>query len=296
MNSAANENQHRCSCGRTFRHGISLKRHQKVSGCAPAEAAAGLGAVADLPAKEKPDPPAAAGSVRRGGIAPIVAPTPLSAADDSREDESGSVTVTAAQIARWQAEKNGCFESVAGEEETASVRSVDWDRVRASCADFVDFAGDQFLGMGRAAGWLLGLGARFTLFSGFVAVLGYVILFGISQDLSAAPVTSLDRSESAEMAARSTVNSFLQTARLAQFERARDFLTSKARESVSATDLRAMLHQLPLDSAPLSVSSQLEQDGRVARVVVTRDGRAEVYTLVQEAQGWGLASVSLRRA
>jgi hypothetical protein len=29
---------------------------------------------------------------------------------------------------------------------------------------------------------------------------------------------------------------------------------------------------------------------------VTRDGRAEVYTLVQEAQGWGLASVSLRRA
>ncbi len=307
MNSAANETQHKCSCGRTFRHGISLKRHQKVSGCAPAEAAevalpvvAAL-AAADESSTEKPAAPSIpAATPARGrsasGLAPISAPAPVAAAPDPFGDESGSVVVTAAQIARWQAEKNGCPSPLVEETAAAPALSIDWDGVKATCAEFVDFAGDQFCSMGRIAGWLVGVGARFTLFSSFVAVLGYVILFGISQDLSAAPVTSVDRSEAAEMAARSTVNSFLQTAQLDQFDRARGFLTSKTRETVSAGDLRSMFHSLPLNSTPVSVSSVLEQDGRVARVTLVRGGKAEVYTLVQEAQGWGLASVAVRRA
>ena len=140
------------------------------------------------------------------------------------------------------------------------------------------------------------LGARFTIFGGFVAALGWVILFGISKDLSAAPTSAVDRAEAAQMAARSTVNSFLQTAQLNQFDRARDFLAAKTRKTVSATDLKSMFANLPLNQAPVSVSSALEQEGRVAKVTVVRNGAAEVYTLVQEAQGWGLASVAVRRS
>jgi flagella basal body P-ring formation protein FlgA len=140
------------------------------------------------------------------------------------------------------------------------------------------------------------LGARFTIFGSFVAALGWVILFGISKDLSAAPTSAVDRATAAEMAARSTVNSFLQTAQLNQFDRARDFLAAKTRKTVSATDLKSMFANLPLNQAPASVTSALEQEGRVAKVIVVRNGAAEVYTLVQEAQGWGLASVAVRRS
>lgn len=304
MNSAANESQHKCSCGRTFRHGISLKRHQKVSGCAPSEAAAEavLPVVAALAAAETPESapskpalPTAKKSVTTG-IAPILAPAPVSSTPDDFGDESGTVVITAQQIARWQAEKNGSPVADVEEAPAAPLLNIDWDGVKGTCAEFVSFAGEQFSGMGRVAGSLLSLGARFTVFSGFVALLGYIILFGISQDLSAAPVTSVDRTEAAEMAARSTVNSFLQTAQLDQFDRARGFLTSKTRETVSAGDLRAMFSSLPLNETPVAVSSELQQDGRVARVTLVREGKAEVYTLVQEQQGWSLASVSIRRA
>jgi hypothetical protein len=168
--------------------------------------------------------------------------------------------------------------------------------VRQTCLEFVDFTGEQFCTLGRVVGWAASLGARFTVFSAFVAALGWVILFGISQDLSAAPSSPLDRSAAAEMAARSTVNSFLQTAQLNQFERARDLLASQTRETVSAKELRALVATLPLHQAPESTTSVLEQDGRVARVTLVRNGASEVYTLVQEAQGWGLASVALRRS
>ena len=275
MNSAATETQHKCSCGRTFRHGISLKRHQKVSGCAEI---AGTVEVA-APAAIKATP----------AIAPIAAP----AAADDFGDESGSVVITAQQIARWQQQKNG---RPADPAPTAPTATIDWAGVRGTCAEFASFTGEQFGNLGRVLGWAAGIGVRFTLFTGFVVTLGYAILFGISRDLSAAPATAVDRAQSAEMSARSTVNSFLQTAQLNQFDRARDFLTSKTRETVSSGDLKTMLNTLPLRQTPESVSSALEQNGRVAKVTVIRNGAAEVYTLVAEASGWGLASVSVRRS
>lgn len=278
MNSAATETQHKCSCGRTFRHGISLKRHQKVSGCAEIEGAVEVAA---------PAPKAAP------VIAPIAAPAAVPAAAADFGDESGSVVITAAQIARWQEQKNG---RPAAPSPGAPTVTIDWAGVRGTCAEFASFTGEQFGNLGRVLGWAAGMGVRFTLFTGFVVTLGYVILFGISRDLSAAPTTAVDRAQAAEMSARSTVNSFLQTAQLSQFDRARDFLTSKTRETVSSNDLKAMLNTLPLRQTPESVSSALEQDGRVAKVTVIRNGAAEIYTLVAESNGWGLASVSVRRS
>lgn len=278
MNSAATEAQHKCSCGRTFRHGISLKRHQKVSGCAESETAVQAIAPAAAPA------PAPA-------LAPIVAPEPVAPAGDFG-DESGPVVITAAQIARWQEQKN----ALPAAAPAAPALSIDWAGVRGTCVEFAHFTGEQFCNLGRVVGWVASLGARFTIFSAFVAALGWVILFGISKDLSATPGTGVDGAQAAEMAARSTVNSFLQTAQLNQFERARDLLASQTRQTVSANDLRALMATLPLDQAPETVTSALEHDGRVAKVTVVRNGAAEVYTLVQDAQGWGLASVSLRRS
>jgi hypothetical protein len=271
MNSAATEAQHKCSCGRTFRHGISLKRHQKVSGCA----------VTDEP-------------IEVAAPAPIVAPEPVAPAAETFSDESGSVVITAQQIARWQEQKNA-RPAPAIAPAPPSI-SIDWTGVRATCVEFVNFTGEQFCALSRVVGWVAALGARFTLFSAFVAALGWVILVGISEDISAAPTTALDRAQAAEMAARSTVTSFLQTAQLNQFERARDFLASKTRETVSANDLRSMFSKLPLNETPQTVTSTLEQQGRVAKITVVRGGAAEVYTLVQEAQGWGLASVAVRRS
>jgi hypothetical protein len=269
MSSAATESQHKCSCGRTFRHGISLKRHQKVSGCPEME-----------------------GSVEivTASLAPIAAPPIVEATDD----ESGPVVITAQQIARWQEQKN--FHPGAPLAAPAPRASIDWEALRATGLEFVSFAAEQVSSAGRFGASMAQLAARFTLFGGFVVALGWLLLFGVSETLSAAPASAVDRADAAELAARSTVNSFLQTAQLDQYDRARDFLAAKTRDSVSAAELRAMFSNLPIAQAPESISSDLEQNGRVARVTVVRGGSAEVYTLVQEAQGWGLASVAIRRA
>ena len=46
-----NAKKHKCSCGRAFRHAISLKRHQKVAGC---EAAPEVEAEVAAPAEAAP--------------------------------------------------------------------------------------------------------------------------------------------------------------------------------------------------------------------------------------------------
>lgn len=279
MSSTATESQHKCSCGRTFRHGISLKRHQKVSGCEGAETAVASETAPTASPVEL--------------VAPEPVPVPALALKASFEKPEPTV-ITAQQIALWQEQKNG--DSSSEGTLTGTALSIDWDGVKQTCQEFVTFSSQQFTLMGKALGWALQLGARCVVFTGFLITLGYLVLFGISQDISASPAGSLDRAKAAEMAASSTVNSFLQTAQLQQFERAKTFLAQETRKTVSTQELQAMLARLPLQQAPESVSSALEQEGRVAKVTVVRAGSAEVYTLVQEAQGWGLASVALRRA
>ena len=274
MSTTETETQHRCSCGRTFRHGISLKRHQKVSGCAEAEVSA-----VEVKAPSSP-------------VVQTKAPAPLL----SWEDETAPVTmvVTAQQIALWQKEKL-VPETVSSPQETGSVQ-IDWSALQATGLEFVDFAGEQFSRLGRLLGSVAGVGARFTLFGGFLVALGWVLLFGLSQDLSAAPSNSVDQREAARLSAQSTISSFLQTSRMGQYDRARAYLSEKTRGTVSASDLQQMFSKLPITESPSGISAELEQSDQVAKVTVQRAGQAEVYTLVRESHGWGLASVSVVRS
>ncbi len=277
MSTTETETQHRCSCGRTFRHGISLKRHQKVSGCVEAEAS----------------------SVEvKAALAPIAAVAPKKEAAPllswESEDSPATVVVTAQQIAIWQKEKL-LPEAVAPTAQEGSLR-VDWTALKATGLDFVDFTVEQFSSLGRVVGSMAGLGARFTLFGGFLVALGWVLLFGLSQDLSAAPSNSVGQREAARLSAESTVSSFLQTSRMGQFDRARAYLSEKTQRTVSADDLQQMFSKLPITETPAGISAGLEQSDQVAKVTVQRSGQAEVYTLVREAHGWGLASVSVQRS
>lgn len=262
---------HRCSCGRTFRHGISLKRHQKVSGCAELEVSLEVAAPTKTVSTAKP------------------------VVENTQEEifQSATVVVTAQQIAAWQKEK---MLQTVPVEVAQPAPSIDWNALKETTLDFAEFAVDQFHAFSRAAGSLLGLGARFTLFGGFLIALGWTLLFGISTGLSAAPSNGLDQQESARLSAESTVSSFLQTSRLGQFERARGYLSSQTRGTVSASDLRQMFSKLPIRETPSSISAELEQADQVAKVSVHRSGQVEVYTLVRETQGWGLASVAVRRS
>ena len=277
MSKVEAETQHRCSCGRTFRHGISLKRHQKVSGCAQVELPAGK----LPPASAKP----AAADSAPARPAALLAP----------EESIGSPTVivTAEQIARWQKEKMlGPCESAQSEPPPA----IDWKALKETALDFAEFSVDCGHAGGRALGSMLVVAARFGLFGTFLVALGWVLLFGISTDLMAAPSHGLTQTESARLAAESTVTSFLQTSRLGQIERARGYLSVQVRDTVSADELRQLLDALPLGVNPERVSAELEQSGQTAKVTVHRSGQAEVYTLVRESRGWGLASVALRRS
>ena len=210
------------------------------------------------------------------------------------EDSPATVVVTAQQIAIWQKEKL-LPEAVAPTAQEGSLR-VDWTALKATGLDFVDFTVEQFSSLGRVVGSMAGLGARFTLFGGFLVALGWVLLFGLSQDLSAAPSNSVGQREAARLSAESTVSSFLQTSRMGQFDRARAYLSEKTQRTVSADDLQQMFSKLPITETPAGISAGLEQSDQVAKVTVQRSGQAEVYTLVREAHGWGLASVSVQRS
>ena len=274
MSTTESQAQHRCSCGRTFRHGISLKRHQKVSGCAVEESGVEVAAP----------------------IAPVRAAAKPQQAPPVQEELfcSATVVVTAEQIALWQKEK--MLDASPIEASKSSGSAINWTALKETALDFGEFTVDCFHSAGRGVGSLLSLGARFTLFAGFLVALGWVMLFGISTGLSAAPSQGLDSQESARLSAESTIASFLQTSKLGQFERARGYLSTATRSTVSASDLRQMFSKLPIQETPSAISAELEQSDQVAKVTVLRGGRAEVYTLVRETQGWGLASVAVRRA
>ena len=195
----------------------------------------------------------------------------------------------------WQKEKL-LPEAVAPAAKEDSGISIDWAALKATGLDFVDFTVEQFSNLGRVIGSMAGVGARFTLFGGFLVALGWVLLFGLSQDLSAAPSNSVGQREAARLSAESTVSSFLQTSRMGQFDRARAYLSEKTQRTVSADDLQQMFSKLPITETPAGISAGLEQSDQVAKVTVQRSGQAEVYTLVREAHGWGLASVSVQRS
>ena len=255
MASETKKSEHECSCGRTFRHGISLKRHQKVAGCEALELEV--------------------------ASAKVVTPK---AQPESTQDETRTQVITAAQIAEWQARTA----SPTAIEEEPSVR---WEFVRETAEEFVDFVHEIVATAGRRLGFIAQVGMRFTLFGGFLVALGWVLLFGISQDLAAAPAhTATD--DALQMQAQSTVKSFLQTLQLGQYDRAHTFLTAKARKKVSASDLESLAQMLSLGRGSQESTASLSQAGLVAEVNIRNGASNHKFTLVQEPHGWSVASVS----
>lgn len=246
--------KHKCSCGRAFRHAISLKRHQKVAGCDPI--------VVELTPE------------------PVVEP-----ASEAVEQEYARAEITAIQVAAWQRERGFV------EPEAPKQPLIDWELVRRTSEDFVDFLHESKKSTVNFCSNLVYLGARLSIFGMVLMAMGWVVLSG---RLLATPA-SAENTHHATLAAQTVVENFLQTAQLRQYGRACSFLTSNAQKSVSPSQLEKMIGGLPLDQAPQQWSSQLESDGR-ARVTVHRAGANEVYTLVQENHGWSLCSVEVSRS
>ena len=91
----ATEQEHRCSCGRTFAHEISLKRHRWVTGHAEAEAQAAGAPVAAAAAVSEITPVA---------TAPATA-APLTAGIDAEETYRQAVTVLLQKRMEFEAEE-----------------------------------------------------------------------------------------------------------------------------------------------------------------------------------------------
>lgn len=245
--------KHKCSCGRAFRHAISLKRHQKVAGCDPAEEAA---------------------------------PEVAEVAVEASQDEVLKAEITAQQVAAWQRQR-GFVAPVAPKKPL-----IDWEAVQDLGEQFVDFLHESKTNAASALSNLLHVGARLSLFGMVVGLVGWALLSG---NLLASPAAA-QNIQHPELAAQTVVENFLQTTELKQYERARTFLASSTRPSVSAAQLEAMFAGLNLSQTPQSWDAELDNDGRSAKVTVHRGSSNEVYTLVQDTNGWGLCSVSISRS
>lgn len=269
MSATSVENKHQCSCGRTFRHEISLKRHQKVSGCAVAEVE--LDSLSQEPKVED-----------------------YQAVSLTTEDSNTCFQpITAQQIALWQEQKNIDLASYNPEAKQTAWQKIDWVQVQAISLEFAAFGCQKFSSLAKFLGYTAQLVTRCTLFGAFLIGLGWLCVFGLSSGLSATPASASERSALAELSARSTVTSFLQTAALGQYDRAYDYLADDVKSSVSAHDIATTIKSLSLSSAPQKISSSLSSDGRLAKITISRGDINEIYTLSREERGWGLTSVAI---
>ena len=287
MASGTKAKKHKCSCGRTFRHAISLKRHQNVTGCGPAEdneSPAAAEPVAAATAEEKPATNPAKPAVRRRATASKTEPAP---AQDDR-----TIVITPELVAAWQ-EQTGfqhrpraVVDSIAPQ---PAAPKVDWVALAQTGKEFANFCGEVKNGAVLTAKNTLLFLSRAVLFCSVVLCTGWLLVSSVS----ASSAHSTDRVGHAELAAQSVVQNFLQNAKLNHYNRARRLLAPGARESVTPQQLQMMFNSLPLDVAPTAWSTKLSKDGKAATVVVRRDGMNEVYTLVHGETGWGLASVAV---
>ena len=289
MVSGTKAKKHKCSCGRSFRHAISLKRHQNVTGCAPAEDGEEAAVAPEAPAapaanEEKAPAKPAKPAARRKPSTPSAKPAPV---QDDR-----TIVITPELVAAWQ-EQTGfhhrpraVVDSIAPQ---PSAPKVDWVALAQTGKEFADFCGEVRNGAVSTAKNTLFFLSRAVLFCSVVLVTGWLLVSSVS----ASSAHSTDRTGQAELAAQSVVQNFLQNAKLNHYSRARRLLAPGARESVTAQQLQMMFNSLPLDVAPTAWSTELSDNGKAATVVVRRDGMNEVYTLVHGETGWGLASVAV---
>lgn len=268
--------KHKCSCGRSFRHAISLKRHQNVTGCeaAPEEAAS----APELESNEKAPAKSAA---------PAAKPTPAPVEDDR------TIVITPELVAAWQAQTGfnkrpgSVVDSIAP---PPAKSQVDWVALAQTGKEFVEFCGEVKTTTVNGAKGLLLLLSRAVLLCAVVSVAGWCLVSGVSASVAAPEPSDLGRTQ---LAAQTLVQDFLQNAELNQYDRARSLLAPGARESVSKLQLQTMINSLPLNHAPSAWNTEVSNDGTTARVIVSRDGLREVYTVVRSDAGWGLASVSI---
>lgn len=262
MSRAVDSKSHKCSCGRSFRHAVSLRRHREVSGCGEHSEDLAADRVDTAAAKE---------------IAEVAAFVPNNVANE---------TVVSPTILRDTEE----LEEFAP---TFSVPSIDWSRV----ADDTMFVLGRLYGareyLTSSLRGVLSTSARVGLFLSVLFFSGWFVV----SSASAQPVQPVAyQAEASQLAAESVIESFLENAELHQYHRAHDLLTPSARTTVTPNQLALMLSGLPLAQSPERWSSELTDDGQQARVTITRGGANEVYTLVNRRSGWGLASIAVSTA
>lgn len=295
--------KHECSCGRSFRHAISLKRHQNVTGCAQTEESTAEKrepkaktvkvatelVVACKVADEASEPTTATQTVGVKPASPKSAPSLTSVNDDR------TIVITPELVAAWQAQTGfqrrtvPVVDRIAPAPTAPQKQQVDWVKLAGTAWEFVSFCGEVKTSAVNGARGLLAILAKAGFF-------GLVVLFSgwfMVTTVSASVTVGADENAREEIAAQTLVFDFLQNARLNQYHRAHSLLVPQARASVSIEQLQTMVNSLPLRHQPTACRTTLTRDGRSAQVVLTRDGLSEMYTLHRGDDGWGLASVSV---
>lgn len=254
------EKAHKCSCGRSFRHAISLKRHREVSGCEDAPEVE-VEAEAEKPemTKEVAEVAAYVPRVKPHPIPPrAISPTVVSAPPPRPALPPREPLIDLAQVGEFLLETGA--------------------RLVAAQESAVVFA--------RGLSQVL---ARVMLSLAIVGLSGWMLISGAAAE----PSDGYYADKAHELSAVTAVEGFLQNAELNQYQRAHGYLTRHARSSVSVNQLASMMRGLPLTQSAERWDAELTDSDMVAVVTVQRAGAREVYTLHND-RGWKIASVALR--
>ena len=272
MASGTKQKKHKCSCGRSFRHAISLKRHQNVTGCKPLEDAPTLEASSEVESSDA--------KIEAAASAPV------------EVEDSRTIVITPELVASWQ-EQTG-FQTRSSVIDQIPPRrkmpEIDWVAVGKTGKEFCEFLGEVKTGTVKVGKSALSFIARTALFLSVLSFSAWMLVSSVSAKDATQAVDSDSRSQ---LAAQHVVADFLQNARLNQYDRARRLLAPTARQSVTVDQLQVMMNSLPLNHAPNHWKTELSTDRQEARVILARDGLKETYTLVHSDTGWGLTSVSV---
>lgn len=251
------EKSHKCSCGRSFRHAISLKRHQEVSGCED-------GPVVEVEV-EKPEVTREVAEV--AAYVPQVKPRPV-------EPVPTVVPALANRPKPVPLAPREPLIDLAALGEFLLETGVNLVAAQRSIAVFAHGLGQVLI--------------RVMLSLLIVGGSGWMLVSGAAAE----PPVGYFSDKAHELSAVTAVEGFLQNAELNQYQRAHSYLTRHAQASVSVNQLASTMQGLPLSQSAKAWNAELTGE-RVAVVTVERAGGREVYTLHND-RGWKIASVALR--
>ena len=191
MASGTKVKKHKCSCGRSFRHAISLKRHQNVTGCTSES-------------ETKEDAPALqAKPAKSAAAAPSPSPVPPAAEDDR------TIVITPELVAAWQQQtgfqrRGGCFVDNLPEKQPAASK-IDWVAVAHTSKAFLKFCGEVQSGAFRIVQNAVVVAGRSAIFVSVVLLTGWLMITGVS----ASDTSSIDEVGRSQLAAQTLVQDFL---------------------------------------------------------------------------------------